>query len=545
MLAPIEGETAMFHSRSLTHAALLAATLLSSALLSSAASAQVTFHRGNDADPETLDVQKTSVISEAHLMRDLYDGLMIHNAKGEVIYGVAESHTMSADGKVFTFTLRPNAKWSNGDAFKASDYVYSFRRIINPETGAKYANILYPLKNAEKINKKQEGAKLEDLGVKAIDDRTLEITLERSTPYFLELLAHQTGLPVHPASVEKHGKDFVKPENWVSNGAYVLKSWTPNSDIRLEKNPQFHDARNVQIERIIYYPTPDFAAASRRFMAGELQFTTDIPADQVKFLKDKLGDQVKIAPYLGTYYLAFNMAKKPFDDVRVRQALSMVMDREFIAEQIWGGTMVPAYSFVPPGIGNYGKPAAAAWADRSPIEREDDAKKLLAAAGFGPGKPLKVEIRYNTTDNNRRTVVAVADQWKQIGVETTFINTDGKTHFAHLREGGDFDVARVGWIGDYSDPQNFLFLVQSDNTGFNYAKFKNPEYDGLMKQAENESDLKKRADILFKAEAIFTREQPYAPMLFYSTKTLVSSRLEGFQPNLRGAYATRFYTLKP
>ncbi|MGL4635839.1 MAG: peptide ABC transporter substrate-binding protein [Beijerinckiaceae bacterium] len=531
----------MFHKHSLFRAAVLA----SATILSSAAFAQVTFHRGNDGDPETLDVQKTSTVVEAHLTRDMIEGLMIHNAAGVVVPGVAESHTASADGKVYTFKLRANAKWSNGDPVKASDFVYSFRRIMNPETGAKYANILYSMKNAEKINKKDASVKPEDLGVKAIDDRTLEITLERPTPYFLELLTHATGLPVHPASVEKHGKDFVKPENWVSNGAYVLKEWTPNSSIRLEKNPHFHDAANVQIERIIYYPTPDYAAASRRFMAGELQFTTDIPADQVKFLKERLGDQVKIAPYLGTYYLAFNMSKKPFDDVRVRQALSMAMDREFIAEQIWGGTMVPAYSFVPPGIGNYGKPAAAPWAEKSPIEREDDAKKLLAAAGYGPGKPLKVEIRYNTTDNNRRTVVAVADQWKQIGVETTFINTDGKTHFAHLREGGDFDVARVGWIGDYSDPHNFLFLVLSDNKGFNYARYNNPEYDALVKQAENETDLKKRADILFKAEQIFTRDQPYAPVLFYSTKNLVSNKLEGFQSNLRGAYATRFYRLKP
>jgi oligopeptide transport system substrate-binding protein len=530
----------MFHSRHLFRAAALAAATM----LSTSAFAQITFQRGNDSDPETMDVQKGSTIAEAHLSRDLWEGLMIHNAKGEVVYGVAASHSESQDGTVFTFKLRPNAKWSNGDDFKASDYVFAFRRIINPDTGAKYANILFPIRNAEKINKKQGDIRLEDLGVKAIDDKTLEITLERPTPYFLELLTHQTGYPVHAASIVKHGADYVKPENWVSNGAYVFKEWTPNSHMRFEKNPNFHDAANVQIERIMVYPTPDYAAASRRFMAGELHFTTDIPADQVKFLKERLGDQVKISPYLGTYYLAFNMAKKPFDDVRVRTALSMVIDREFIADQIWGGTMVAAYGFVPPGIGNYGKPAVPAWEAKSPIDREDEAKKLLAAAGFGPGKPLKVEIRYNTTDNNRRTVVAVADQWKQVGVETTFINTDARTHFAHLRERGDFDVARAGWIGDYSDPQNFLFLLQKDNVGFNYARYDNPEFDALMKQAENETDLKKRAAIMLKADEIMQRDQPYASVLFYSTKNLVSSKLKGFSSNLRGAYATRFYRLE-
>ncbi len=512
---------------------------------STIALAQVVFHRGNDSDPETLDTHKTSTVAEAHLLRDLSEGLVIHNMKGEVVPGVAESWTISADGKAFTFKLRASAKWSNGDTVKAGDFVYSLRRIINPETGAKYANILYPIANAEKINKKAEGAKLEELGVRAIDDATLEIRLDKPTPYFLELLTHQTGLPVHPASVEKHGKDFVKPDNWVSNGAYTLKEFVPNSHIKMEKNKAFHDAANVKIDTIMYYPSSDLAAAARRFQAGELHMTTDIPADQVKQLREKLGDQIKVGPYLGTYYIAVNTSKKPFDDVRVRQALSMVIDREFIASEIWGGTMLPAWSFVPPGIGNYGAPAEASFKMQSPIDREDAAKKLLSAAGFGPGKPLKVEIRYNTTDNNKRTVVAVAEQWKQIGIETSFINTDAKTHFAFLRERGDFDVARAGWIGDYSDPQNFLFLGQSDNKGLNYARYENKEFDALMEKAANEIDLAKRAATLLEAEKLFTRDQPFIPVLFYSTRNMVSPKLVGFQQNLRGAIPTRFLSLKP
>jgi oligopeptide transport system substrate-binding protein len=526
----------------------LAVSLTSAALASIGmvlpAQAEVVFHRGNDGDPETLDVHKTSVVSEAHLMRDLYDGLVIHSNKGEVMPGVAESWTISDDGTVFTFKLRANGKWSNGDAVKASDFVFSLRRIMNPETGAKYANVLYPIKNAEKINKKAEGVKLEDLGVTAVDDRTVRITLERPTPYFLELLTHQTGLPVHPASVEKFGKDFVKPENWVSNGAYTLKEWVPNSHIKMVKNTHFYDAANVQIDTIMYYPLPDLAAAARRFMAGEIQFTTDIPADQIKFLREKLGSQVSVSPYLGTYFLIVNSSKKPFDDVRVRQALAMSIDREFIAEEIWGGTMIPAYAFIPPGVGNYGKNADVPFKAVSPIDREEKAKALLKEAGFGPGKLLKVELRYNTTDNNRRTVVAIADQWKQIGVETSFINTDGKTHFAHLRDGGDFDVARYGWIADYSDPQNFLFLLESDNKGFNSGKYNNPAYDALMKKAANEIDLKKRADILNEAEKLSMTDMPWIPVLFYSSKNLVSSKLEGFVPNLRGAFPTRFFKLK-
>jgi oligopeptide transport system substrate-binding protein len=514
-------------SRSLLAA--LALGLLAASPLAAPAAAQVVFNRGNDADPET---------------RDLYEGLVIHNNKGEVVPGVAESWTVSDDGRTYRFTLRANAKWSNGDPVRASDFVYSYRRLMNPETGAKYANLLYPLRNAEKVNKKTDGAKLEDLGARAVDDRTLELTLEQPTPYFIELLTHQTGLPVHPASVEKHGNNFVRPENWVSNGAYVLKSVVPNDHIRLEKNPNFHDAANVQIDVVRVIPHKDLAAAVRRFEAGELHFTTDLPADQIKRLRQQFGSQVNVSPYLGTWYYAFNTSKKPYDDVRVRTALSMTIDREFIAEQIWGETMIPAYGFVPPGIGNYGTPAEAEWKALSPIEREDRAKALLAEAGFGPQKPLKVQVRYNTTDNNRNTVVAIADMWKAIGVQTEFVNTDAKTHFAVLRDTNDFEIARAGWIGDYSDPHNFLFLFLSDNTGFNYARWKSPQFDELMRRAAAETDLKARAALLLEADKMTVKEQPYAPILFYSTKNLVSPKLKGFHPNLRGAFPTRFMRIE-
>ncbi len=518
-------------------------TALASLAMTALASAQVVYNRGNDADPETLDPHKTSTVYEAAILRDLFEGLTIHDAKGQIVPGVAESWTVREDGKAYTFKLRANAKWSNGDPVKASDFVYSWRRIMNPATGSKYANLLYVLANAEKINKGQ--AKVEELGVKAIDDRTLEVLLEAPTPYFIELLTHQSALPVHPPSVEKEGKDFIKPGSLVSNGAYVLAENVPNAQIKLNKNPQFHDAANVAIDSVVFFPQKDLAAAARRYQAGELLSTTDIPADQIKFLKQQFGDQVKLAPYLGVYYIALNTTKAPFNDVRVRRALSMAIDREFIAEQIWNETMVPGYSWVPPGINNYREPAYADYKNMAPVEREEKARALLKEAGYGPGlKPLKVEIRYNTTDNNKNTVVAIGEMWKAIGVETTFINTDAKTHFAHLREKGDFDAARAGWIGDYSDPQNFLFLGQSDNVGLNYARWSNPEFDALMKKAAVENDLKKRADILFEAETIFMRELPSIPVLYYGSKALVSPKVQGFSTNLRDAHATRFLSIK-
>lgn len=521
----------------------LAAGTALAALLAGAAYAEVVYNRGNDSDPETLDQHKTSTISERNILEDMYEGLVLYDAEAKVVPGVATEWSVSDDGLVYTFTLRPEAKWSNGDPVTADDFVYSLRRILTPETGAKYANILYPIKNAEAINKGEKQP--EELGVKAVDPGTLEITLENPTPYFLELLTHHTGLPVHPASVEKYGSDFVKPENIVTNGAYILKEFTPGDKVVLVKNPQYYDADNVQIDKVIFYPMEDRAACVRRYEAGEIDSCSDLPTEQMKELRAKFGDQVHTPPYLGTYYYAFRTDKEPFGDPRVRHALSMAIDREFLADQIWGGTMLPAYSFVPPGINNYeGGPAYADFKDMSMLDREDKAKELLKEAGFDESNPLSVEISYNTSENHKNTAVAIADMWSNIGVTTTMINRDGATHFAYLREKGDFDVARAGWIGDYSDPQNFLFLVESDNPGFNYANYNNPEYDALMDQAAAETDLAKRATLLKQAEEIFMRDEPYAPLLYYSSHGLVSPKLKGWKDNIQDVHLTRFLSIE-
>lgn len=520
--------------------------LLASAMLVSMigmAAAEVTYVRGNDGDPETLDQHKTSLVAEAHLMRDLYEGLVVHDAKAAVQPGVAESWTVSDDGLVYTFKLRGDAKWSNGDPVVAGDFVFSLQRIMTPETGAKYANVLFPILNAEAITKGEK--KPEELGAKAVDDKTLEITLGQPTPYFLELLTHQSGLPVNPGAVEKFGTDFVKPENIVTNGAYKLVSFTPGDKIVMAKNENFHDAANVKIDRIEYIPFEDRATCVRRFEAGEVHSCSDLPTEQIKDMKTRLGEQVHIAPYLGTYYYALNTEKDELKDPKVREALSLMIDRQFLADEIWAGAMLPAYSLVPPGISNYdGGGAKYDWSETSLIDREDKAAALMKEAGYGPDKPLKLEIAYNNSENHKNTATAIADMWKPLGVEITFNVRDLSAHYATLRDTSDYQVARAGWIGDYSDPQNFLFLLESDNTGFNYAKYRNPDYDALMDKAAAEIDLTKRAELLRDAEKMFIRDTPYIPLLFYSSLSLVSPKLKGWEDNLQNVHGTRYMSIE-
>lgn len=523
-------------------AALLAtAALAATALAGGPAWAEIVYNRGNDTDPETLDHHKTTTVAVGHLMRDLHEGLVIQDARAEVVPGVAERWEISDDGLTYTFHLRRDAKWSNGDPVTAADFVFTFRRMQDPATAAPYANMHYPIVNAEEINK--GATPIDELGVTAVDDHTLEIRLKAPTPYFLELLTHQTGLPMHPASVEQHGDQFTRPGNLVSNGAYMLESFTPNDRLVMRKNPHFHDAANVGIDVVNYIPFEDRAACLRRFEAGEVHSCSDVPAEQIDYMRANLGDQLRIAPYLGTYYLPVKVKKEKLSDPRVRQAISMAIDREFLAEQVWRGTMIPGYSLVPPGIGNYTEPVHLPYKDEDMLDREDAAKALLEEAGVQDGQ-LSVELRYNTSENNKNTMTAIADMLKNIGIGSTIVEMEGTGYFDYMKQDGDFDITRAGWIGDYSDPQNFLFLFESDNLGFNYPRWENAEYDALMKRAATTIDLAERAAILRQAEAIFLDEVPAIPILYYSSRVLVSPRLKGWEDNIQNTHATRFLSIE-
>ncbi|RWP77327.1 peptide ABC transporter substrate-binding protein [Mesorhizobium sp.] len=499
--------------------------------------AEVVYNRGSAAEVESVDPHKTSTVYEANVLRDLFQGLVMQDQKANVIPGAAESWTVSDDGTVYTFKLRKDGVWSDGSPVTADDFVYSFQRLEDPATGAEYASMLYPVKNAEEVNTKK--AKPDEMGVKAIDASTLEVTLKAPTPYFLEMLTHQAAYPVNKASIEKLGADWIKPGNLVSNGAFTLAEWVPNDHIKLVKNPKFWDAATVKIDTVNVIPTEDRSSAMKRFEAGELDSYDDLPTEQLADLKAKFGDQIRVGPYLGTYYYAIKTDKAPWDNVELRNAISMAIDRDFIAEKVWQNSMLPGYSMVPPGIEGY-TPAMAKYAEMSQIDREDEAKKVLEKLGYTPENPLKMEIRYNTSENHKNTAVAIQEQLKPLGIEITLLNTDTKTHYSFLEQKGDYDVARAAWIADYKDPETFLGITRKAS-GNNYSVYNSPKYEEAMdKAAAAGGKPEERMKELAKAERILVDEVGNIPLLYYSYHDIVSPKLHGFEDNVMDVHPSRF-----
>ena len=307
--------------------------LLLLAALSLPVLAESVLKRGNTGEPETLDPHKSSTVYEANIQRDLFEGLVVQAADGRLMPGVAENWEISADGTVYTFKLSEQAQWSDGSPLTATDFVYALQRLLDPATASKYASVMYPLANAEAINTGRI-QDLDQLGAEAVDPHTLKLTLRAPTPYFLQLLTHHTALPLSASNVEQFGTDFTKPGNLISNGAYTLTEWIPQAHIKLVRNENFLDAANVGIDTVIYYPTEDRATALKQFRAGELHINNDAPVDQVPWMRKNLPDEFRVAPYLGIYYYAINTLREPFDDIRVRRALALAINREILVDKI-------------------------------------------------------------------------------------------------------------------------------------------------------------------------------------------------------------------
>ena len=503
------------------------------------AAAEKVLRIANMGEPETLDPHKTSTTIEANILRNLFEGLMVLDRSGNVALGVAENFSVSEDGLTYTFRLRDNAKWSNGEPVTAGDFVYSLRRIEDPRTRSQYAEVLYPIKNAQEVNTGK--ADLTELGVAAPDARTVEISLKAPTPYFLQLLTHQSALPVNGKEVTRFGEEWLKPGLMVSNGAYMLGDVKPNSHIRIVKNPNYWDAAKVTIDAVVFDPSEDRAAVLKRYRAGEFDVLDDLPNDQLGWLRQNMPKELHIAPYAGIYYYALNTTKPPFSDKRVRVALSMAINREILVEKITTAGELPAYGFVPDGTANY-TPRRVPWRTMSQAEREAAAQKLMSEAGYGPNKPLRFQLAYNTSENHKRIAIALAAMWKKVNVSVELVNTEVKVHYSNLRI-GNFHMGRAGWIADYNDAQSYLFLSQTSTKQQNYSRFSNPEYDRLMDEASLTGDVRNRAALLEQAEGILLEELPVIPIYFYVSKNLVSTKIMGWQDNPLNAVYVRNLSL--
>jgi oligopeptide transport system substrate-binding protein len=507
-----------------------------------AAQAEQVLHRGNGTEPETIDPHRSTGVTENAIENDLFEGLVTLSADGEQIPGAAESWEISDDGTVYTFHLRDDGKWSNGDPVTAGDFVYSFRRAVDPALAADYAPILAPIVNASAIIA-GENTDLSSLGVAAIDGHTLQMTLNAPTPYILGLLTHNISFPVHQATVEEYGDDWTRPGNMVGNGAFMLEDWVPQSQLTVVKNPNYRDANNVALDKIVFYPTEDVAEELKRYRAGELDITYDVPSDQVTWLEENMADEFHNTPYLGTYYYVINLTAEPLGgDLRLRQALSLAIDREILTAKITQAGELPAYAWVPPDIDGYTQQATF-YKDMSQDERNAQASALMAEAGYGPDNPLKLELLYNTSDNHKKIAIAIASMWKKtLGVETTLTNQEWKVYL-ESRDQKNYQIARAAWIGDYADPLNFLELFLSDAGERNDAGYNNPKYDQLLNVAATTVDPAARMKLLEEAENIFLDDVALIPIYHYTSQHMISPKVVGWEFNILDIHPGRFMSL--
>ena len=499
-----------------------------------------TLNRGNGAEPDTLDPHKAQGQWEYNIIGDMFIGLMTEDAAANAIPGACESYSVSGDGLTYRFRLRDH-RWSDGVPVTAHDFEYSFRRIADPKFAAQYVSILYPIRNMEAVS--TGGLPLEALGVHALDDRTLEIQFHFQVPYFAQLLTHFTTFAVPKHVVEKHGADWLRPENIVVNGPYILKQWTPNDHIELAKNPRFFDAANVPIETVFYYPTQDSEAALKRVRGGDFDLLTDsLPPQKIDWLRANMAKELRLWPSTLSQYVQFNVSRKPFDDVRVRTALSLAIDREIICDKVERAGEQPAYAFVPPGLPHYPGHAKVWFHDLPKPARLAKAKELLAQAGFGPNNPLSFDFSMTMTTEIKLISAAMQEMWRQIGVHARLAPSETQVHYAVLRK-RQFEVAWAGWIADYRDPKNYLYLFQASTADMNYGGYHNPKFEALVDKSDNVGDPVARGKLLQQAEQVLLDDVAVAPVFFGVNRDLVSPQVKGWISNNINTNRTRFLSL--
>lgn len=493
---------------------------------------------GNGAEPETLDPHRAFTIPDNQILQSLYEGLLTVDAAGKPVPGAAASWTVSADGMVWRFQLRADGKWSDGSAVTADDFVFAWRRAVDPTSMSLFADILYPVANAEAITR--GGMPPDSLGVRADGNLVLEVRLERPKPNFSDYLYHRATYPLHRASLEKFGPAFTRPGNLVGNGAYVLAEHVPLDRVALVRNPHFHDAANVAIERVHYYVTDDMDAELRRFRAGELDVTLLVPPKQLGFVRQNLKESLRETPLARVYFVAPNLTREPWkSNAKLRRALSLALDREVLSFRILEDGQ-PTYSFVPPGLPYY-QPAVPDAAHWTQAQREAEAKRLFTEAGYGQGEPLSLELMTPTT-GERRAAVAIAAMWQRLGVRTRIEAREVKVWSGQIQERSYPDMVLRFW--QWLFPERFLDILRSTDQR-NGNGYSNPDFDAAMAEADRAVTNEAFAAALRRAEAIALEDAAVIPISVMVGRRLVSPRVKGWQDNLRDAHLVRYLSLAP
>ncbi|MGA0368714.1 MAG: peptide ABC transporter substrate-binding protein, partial [Kiritimatiellia bacterium] len=463
--------------------------------------------RGNGAEPESLDPQLATSVSAGNVLLNLFEGLTrLHAATLEPEPGMAESWTVSEDGLTVDFLLR-EAVWSDGKPVTARDFDFAFRRLLNPELGASYAFMLFPILNAREIH--QGELPLSALGVEALGERRLRLRLAKPTPYLFSLLAHWTAFPLPEhvlaqfGNTDNRGGEWTRPGHLVGNGAFLLEDWRSGDRIALRKNPQYWQAESVKLEGAVFFPFPDPGSEERAFRSGEIHVTYSLPRHRLPHYREQATEVLRVDPYLESVGYAVNLQHPALKDPRVRQALSLALDRRAITEKVLYGVREPAFNYVPPGTGGYTP-------EKQLAEDAEQARQLLAEAGYpgGEGVPEIVFI-YPSAQDSQRVAEFIQQRWQQeLGIRIEINNMERQTYFSRRRE-RDFDLCYLGWVGDYTDPMTFLGLWLSD-AGHNLADWKNPTYDATLFRAARAGG--ERGDLLADAERMLLEELPVIPL---------------------------------
>lgn len=497
-----------------------------------------TLHRGNGPEPSTLDAHRCPEIACANILRDLYEGLVGNDAGGRVIPGMASHWETSEDGLSWRFHLREDLYWSNGEPIDADQVVASFRRAFEPATAAPHAALFDAVRNAAAV---QRGEQPPDaLGVSAPDPRTVVFELTRSAP-MTALLGLPIAFPVYLPGIESDGSQHTRPGRLVGNGAYRLDDWTPQSHVTLARNPHFREP--PPIARVRFHATEDAGSELQRYLAGDLHITETIPPQPIEGLRERFGDQLRITPYLGSFWLGLNLTQPPFaDNPALREALSLAVDRDILTRHVTALGELPAYALVPPGTAGYDGPRLP-WADLPQAEREQLARQRFAEAGYGDGRPLTLELRYNTSTPHRRMALAVAAMWREVlGVRTRLRNEEWRVYVQNRRQRAITQVFRGGWIADLDDPRNFLTLFAGD-TALNWSGWIDPGFDALIASADQAPDEYARSASLAQAEARLLEAHAVIPLYFYTSKHLVRPEVIGWEDNALDRHPTRFLRL--